>query len=165
MQYALDMSPAEAVANGAQLLDERVPGWWREISLDTLKLSNCRNCVCGQLASSAIIKEAVKAATPRWLFTEYELTIHALNLTWFSDGAYHDDDVEFDHTYGFNTKHWSWYADEMNYEEFGELATQTFWALEREWRKVIEARLEADALGVPVTTEAPEPAEREVVLA
>jgi hypothetical protein len=43
-------SAAEAVANGAQMLDEHEPGWWQRISLDDLLMSSCSNCVCGQIA-------------------------------------------------------------------------------------------------------------------
>lgn len=37
------------VTRGAKLLDERVPGWWRRIRLETLKMSDCSLCVLGQL--------------------------------------------------------------------------------------------------------------------
>jgi hypothetical protein len=43
---------AEAVANGAQLLDDNHPGWWRLIDLDTLHIGSCTRCVCGQLATA-----------------------------------------------------------------------------------------------------------------
>lgn len=39
----------EAVANGAQMLDERVPSWHKLINLDDLSLQSCTACVCGQL--------------------------------------------------------------------------------------------------------------------
>lgn len=41
------------VANGAQLLDEKIPGWYRRIDLRTLDLSNPQRCICGQLAGGA----------------------------------------------------------------------------------------------------------------
>lgn len=44
---------AEAVASGAQWLDEQHPGWWRHIDLETLDLSSCIQCVCGQLSRTA----------------------------------------------------------------------------------------------------------------
>ncbi len=40
----------ERVAAGAQLLDEKIPGWYKRINLDTLNLSNPTNCICGQLS-------------------------------------------------------------------------------------------------------------------
>jgi len=40
----------ERVARGAALLDELAPGWHKQIDLNTLKLSSCTDCVCGQLA-------------------------------------------------------------------------------------------------------------------
>jgi hypothetical protein len=39
----------EEVRRGAELLDERRPGWDQEINLANLKISSCRNCVLGQL--------------------------------------------------------------------------------------------------------------------
>lgn len=40
---------AERVASGAALLDEKRPGWWREIDLATLDIGDTCNCVVGQL--------------------------------------------------------------------------------------------------------------------
>jgi len=50
-------SAAEAVANGAQWLDEQHPGWWRKLDLETLDLEDCANCVCGQLARTSYAQE------------------------------------------------------------------------------------------------------------
>lgn len=44
------MSAAEAVANGAQLLDERYPGWYRKIDREALVINSRNSCICGQLA-------------------------------------------------------------------------------------------------------------------
>jgi hypothetical protein len=41
---------AERVAAGAQLLDEQVPGWYRQIDTSTLDMADGCNCICGQLA-------------------------------------------------------------------------------------------------------------------
>lgn len=40
---------AERVAKGAALLDEREPGWWQRIDLDTLDLKAPCRCILGQL--------------------------------------------------------------------------------------------------------------------
>jgi hypothetical protein len=40
---------AERVARGAELLDEKVPGWAERISVAELDLSSCSSCVIGQL--------------------------------------------------------------------------------------------------------------------
>ena len=40
---------AERVAAGAAFLDERKPGWWKRINLDTLDIYSCTACVIGQL--------------------------------------------------------------------------------------------------------------------
>lgn len=41
---------AEAVANGAQLLDEKDPRWYNRINLGTLNIESPTRCVCGQLS-------------------------------------------------------------------------------------------------------------------
>jgi hypothetical protein len=43
---------AGRVAKGAAFLDEREPGWWQRIDLDTLDLMAPCLCVLGQLATS-----------------------------------------------------------------------------------------------------------------
>lgn len=40
---------AERVARGAALLDEKLPGWDKDINLDRLDLSSSCRCVVGQL--------------------------------------------------------------------------------------------------------------------
>ncbi len=39
----------ECVERGVKLLDERRPGWWKEIDLHTFRMHECAACVCGQL--------------------------------------------------------------------------------------------------------------------
>lgn len=49
-EYSTPASTAEeAVARGVELLDEKVPGWWRVIDLEALDLYDCFNCMLGQL--------------------------------------------------------------------------------------------------------------------
>ena len=36
------------VQNGALMLDENEPEWWREINLSTLDISSSEYCICGQ---------------------------------------------------------------------------------------------------------------------
>jgi hypothetical protein len=43
------MSVAERVERGAALLDEKRPGWWREIDLDALDIRSGCDCIAGQL--------------------------------------------------------------------------------------------------------------------
>jgi len=42
----------ERVARGAALLDEKIPGWFRSVDVDTLQISSCHLCVLGQLSGS-----------------------------------------------------------------------------------------------------------------
>ena len=51
-----------AVAQGAKLLDDRVPNWREEIDIDKLNMGSCLRCVLGQI------------------YGEYEDGIDALNL-------------------------------------------------------------------------------------
>jgi hypothetical protein len=39
----------ERAAAGAQLLDERMPGWWERIDVKGLRLESCSSCILGQL--------------------------------------------------------------------------------------------------------------------
>ena len=39
----------QRVAEGVKVLDEKVPGWWKVIKLDDLKMSDCHTCMLGQL--------------------------------------------------------------------------------------------------------------------
>lgn len=42
--------PAEIkVRNGANLLDEKKPGWYREVAVDELEILCCNYCVLGQV--------------------------------------------------------------------------------------------------------------------
>lgn len=115
-------TPAEAVANGAQLLDEKLPGWWRHLDLETLKLSECDLCVCGQLGTRMLNFVGTIAD-----WEPYEHTLSKIGLVW----------TETDVTHGFNI------PDEISDSL---VAKAMYRALEIEWRNVITARLQADAL-------------------
>ena len=39
----------ESVTRGARLLDEKVPGWYRRVNLETLHMRDCSLCMLGQL--------------------------------------------------------------------------------------------------------------------
>lgn len=70
------MTPAEQVANGAQMLDQYWPGWYDLIDLDTLDISECSACICGQLGrnlGASIVGEfpGVKAFSSEYGFDFY----------------------------------------------------------------------------------------------
>jgi len=148
--YTLDMTPAEAVANGAQLLDERLPGWWRQISLSELILADCQHCVCGQLAVNA----AVATTIGPWYFTAYGKTLQFLELSW----EYGDNqkEWEYDYNHGFNVKSYDWFRSIMTEDEYEQVSSVTYLLLENEWRAAIKARLEADALQAHPSERLPE---------
>lgn len=77
---------AERVAAGAALLDERQPGWWQRINLDSLDLGSCVGCILGQLYARAGLVHRDKTNCP------YFLGLRALELT------EHDGDL-----YGFDS--------------------------------------------------------------
>lgn len=49
MNETLARMAQEAAARGARFLDERRPGWEREIDLSVLDLQSCHDCIIGQL--------------------------------------------------------------------------------------------------------------------
>jgi hypothetical protein len=74
----------EAAANGATLLDERMPGWHDKIDLDRLDLASEKTCVLGQLFP-------VKITTQRW--RDYGFA--TLDAAVSSERDYHSDPVAF----------------------------------------------------------------------
>jgi hypothetical protein len=53
------------VALGAALLDERRPGWFREVDRDSLEMGSCRRCVLGQLYGLySAGRDALRHGTP-----------------------------------------------------------------------------------------------------
>lgn len=60
----------EAVMRGAALLDERRPGWHREIDSRRLYVSNCQYCVLGQLYGQYIHGLNALGITP-WQSADY----------------------------------------------------------------------------------------------
>lgn len=122
---------AEAVANGAQLLDEKVPGWWRKIDKGLIEMEHCDKCICGQLALD-MYDEAKRREIHPWVsrggaFSSYYSYFLAEELG-----------LEEDAEHGFSIQ-WDYDEDVLLYD----------WEdLEAEWKLAIDARLEADKLAV-----------------
>lgn len=74
---------AEAVANGAQLLDDHHPGWWRMIDLDNLNINSCTRCVCGQLAT------AIGMPLRQGKYGPHSAYLEMRNSLGLSHGCYH----------------------------------------------------------------------------
>ena len=140
MTGLMPTSPAEAVANGAQLLDEKHPGWWRSIDLDTLDLANCTECICGQLAYTAYahLKEdefaIINLSTDRYL--NYVNRLFGSRFKY----AFAKNNRRKDVVYGFNvpdhTMSFPWDYDD----------------LEKEWKTAIVSRLLADRVEIVTAT-------------
>lgn len=116
---------AARVAKGAALLDEKKPGWERQIDLDTLDIQNATSCVTAQLSSE------------RW----YSAGMEELGLTGGNGGTYI--------AHGFNaegipgcTCATCQGGPEMpdDYDQAAAYVT-----LNRLWRELIEGRLTAGA--------------------
>jgi hypothetical protein len=107
----------EQIAAGMALLDEKVPGWERRVNIDRLKLSDCMNCVVGQLFR----------ADPELLGAE-AIEDNGYGDMFFGKGVYRLG-IEGDHEeYGFSLR------------PFGE---QSWAGLTRVWKRAIRARLAA----------------------
>ena len=92
MNTQMPSNAAEAVANGAQWLDDMHPGWWREINLDALNLADCKRCVCGQLARTWYANEEGQRGY-RVILQEYDL-VRGFDSC-FPDWCYEDLDEEW----------------------------------------------------------------------
>ncbi|WP_281783733.1 hypothetical protein [Sinimarinibacterium flocculans] len=87
----LPESATEAVANGVELLDARVPDWRERIDTDTLNLADFRNCVLGQLGGYTVLRD------------EWDMSIREAVACGFEASIYFDYDTETDadDTYGY----------------------------------------------------------------
>lgn len=108
---------AEAVANGAQFLDERFPGWHQLIDKESLDLQSCEACVAGQLGRSL-----GRSALPL-VMLDFSPLLGFDSLCCYVDVA--DDE-----------------ADDPTDEQIEE----SYRDLDREWLKAIDARLKADEM-------------------
>lgn len=63
-------SSSERVANGAQLLDEKMHGWYRQIDLSAVYTMDSLNCICGQLGGYEAVGELLSGIAyddqPAW---------------------------------------------------------------------------------------------------
>ena len=89
-------STKNVVANGAALLDETHPDWWRTLDLDRLNMSNTRDCVLGQTLGQ--LDEPIEESES--LYDEF---------------IYGNDIFDFD--YGFNSTPWSLGSPYISYQE------------------------------------------------
>lgn len=118
----------DRVARGAALLDKSMPGWHRNIDLDALELSSCTDCVCGQLAyaaGSVVIDREIAECEENawWSFRKFI----GRRLRRRGEKELAAELVDKPSNFGFSAKR------------------EHFDSLDREWRKVIEARLRGEA--------------------
>lgn len=62
----------ERVDRGARFLDEKEPGWWDKIDLETLNMKNCYLCILGQLTGDYFINKYFRIDKADLGFTQPE---------------------------------------------------------------------------------------------
>lgn len=126
---ALELECAE---RGAELLDNRWPGWWQEIDLSRLDLSDSCNCVLGQLGVDynragrqmlSIDRDVMDDPYARDQVSGYGLFLNVI----FPDLGVPEEEMPY---YGFDGE----------YTEEGHLPT-TYEGLTAAWVRIISTRL------------------------
>lgn len=115
------------VERGAALLDKHVPGWHRRITLEELDLSSCQNCICGQLALTSrarMVREFLSIGGNRLHNRWWGFVLFLAKKTKVTQYEFET----YDH--GFVPSNWSDHRKDP---------------VEREWRRIIRERLEAEA--------------------
>lgn len=129
-----------AVEKGMELLDARVPNWWRKIDLDELDMKDCAQCVLGQTFGHDI-EQALGAemfGLPRYSHLAKKCSVDFPNSE--DTGYIRGCRLLFgntipSYTYGFNT------ANNANHWQ----------ALKCEWTRVIAERRAVDATSTQET--------------
>ena len=67
----------ELVVKGVEFLDTHEPGWYKDINMEKLDLSNCHNCVLGQVGI-ARHEEALGQHSGLWNGFDYYLRMFAI---------------------------------------------------------------------------------------
>lgn len=133
---------ATRVARGAAWLDEKYPNWFQAIDLGTLELSDCRQCVLGQVYTGAIepdeqnqiVAQIVAGMSKTWgaqwleMYNEGELGGYNVLREWY--------DMDFTSQLGFAIDALENQGEAEDKVEYG--------ALLDEWtRVIIERRIQA----------------------
>lgn len=74
----------EQVAKGAAFLDKWRPGWARMIDVETLDISSCSRCVCGQLAGEAAARNGLQINRDRMVELGFMLSVEEMLAKGFS---------------------------------------------------------------------------------
>jgi hypothetical protein len=48
-EIGMELTPEQAVRNGAEWLDKVYPEWWSRVDLGTLNIDDGETCICGQV--------------------------------------------------------------------------------------------------------------------
>ena len=121
MNPTIERDFTKEVASGAQMLDSIFPSWYRLIDLETLQLSSCEKCVCGQLG-----RELGWGLFPEMNDFPAEFGFD-IPVIWTDD-----------------------LPDETPYSEAHKYELSLYVKLDEEWHKAITTRLKLDKLPAPV---------------
>lgn len=122
----------ECAERGAELLDNRWPGWWQEIDLSRLDLSDSCNCVLGQLGVDYNRAGRQMLNINRDVTSDPYVAQQVSGYSLFLNVIFPDLDIppeEMPH-YGFDS----------DYEEPGHWPT-TYEGLTAAWTRIISTRI------------------------
>lgn len=92
----MDLTMEERVAAGANLLDELMPGWHRDVDLNSLQMMCMNACIIGQVFNCRDGYESME---------DYDAALEFLGIPNHADEYGFDD--KFDGDYGRLASHWS----------------------------------------------------------
>jgi hypothetical protein len=86
----------ERVERGAALLDEKRPGWWREIDLGRLNLRSGCDCVIGQIGGTLTYSDTVCSLGADRTAEEVRFGFEAAEVIKGDDWDWNVQDAEYD---------------------------------------------------------------------
>lgn len=119
----------ERAERGAALLDKLMPSWFKKVDLDTLKLSSCTDCVCGQIARNSA------------------LPYFRVKRRWYRRNGYGSQKIDWTVALSWlNAKTKKKNVDVDSYEHgFVAYSNYGYHQLDKEWGRIVRERLEAEA--------------------
>lgn len=126
----------KAAATGAALLDERIPGWYNDIDIYSLDVSDACKCVMGQIGNARVPLDERGASNPYGVTSPY---CAGLTLLW---PGYYDDDAA-EESIDTDAAELHGFEHDTFGDVFGGLGTQ-YDGLTEAWKAEILRRREGD---------------------
>lgn len=124
----------ECATRGAELLDNRWPGWWQEVDLSRLDLSDSCNCVLGQLGVDYNRAARQMLSINRDVTDDHYAADQISGYSLFLNVIFPD--------LGIPPEDMGYYGFDSDYEEAGHLPT-LYEGLTAAWTRIISIRLVA----------------------